>query len=36
MRGGDVPALIVVHGDARLEVAQNTGRDLGMVGFEEL
>jgi hypothetical protein len=34
--GGDVPALIVVHGDARLEVAQDTGCDLWMVEVEEL
>jgi hypothetical protein len=34
--GGEVPAAVVVHGDTRIEVAQDTGRDLGMIKVEEL
>jgi hypothetical protein len=34
--GGEVPAAVVVYGDTRIKVAQDTGRDLGMIEVEEL
>jgi hypothetical protein len=34
--GGEIPAAVVVHGNTRIEVAQDTDRDLGMIEVEEL
>jgi hypothetical protein len=34
--GGEVPAAIVVHGNTCIEIAQDTGRNLGMIEVEEL
>jgi hypothetical protein len=34
--GGEVPAAVVVHGNTRIEVTQDTDRDLGMIRVEEL
>src|SRR5262249_12577261 len=34
--GGEVPTAVVVHGNTRIEVAQDTRRDLGMIEVEKL
>jgi hypothetical protein len=34
--GGDVPAAVVVHGNTRIKVVQDTGRGLGMIKVKEL
>src|SRR5262245_57584980 len=34
--GGEVPAAVVVHGNTCIKVPQDTGRNLRMIGVEEL
>jgi hypothetical protein len=34
--GGEVPAAVVVHGNTRIDIAQDTGRNVGMIQVEEL